>query len=233
MSRPASARAIHTVAALALLSTAASVQANLLTDPSFEIGPLLPGIGVITNIPGNASTWGAENGNLVGVQGAVVPNSGIQMLEMLDDGAVATQGWQAVNVTGLAAQIDAGVVAYSVGAHYNHAGFVSAASASTALAFIDSSALWGNFSGPQVSSGMTLDSNPLSWQIIGSAGIIPNGTRWLVIQVAYGNASMAIPGAVNAPGYVDDAWIEVRVIPEPTSLSLLAAPALLGLRRRR
>jgi hypothetical protein len=221
------------VASLTLGFVVASVQANLLTDPSFEIGPLIPGVGVLANIPANANTWGAENGNLVGVQGAVAPNSGIQMLEMLDDGQVASQGWQAVNVTGLAAQIDAGLVTYVAGAHYNHAGFVTAASASNALAFIDSSATWGNFSGPQAASGLILDTSPLTWETIGVAGTIPAGTRWLVIQVAYANASMAIPGAINAPGYVDDAWIEVRVIPEPASLALLATPALLGLRRRR
>ena len=214
-----------------VLSVNSTASANLLTDPSFEANALLPGIGVLTNIPGNAGIWGTENANIVGTVGAVSPAGGVKMLQMLDDGLVATQGWQAVNVSGFAGTIDAGLASYTASALYNVDSAVPAAAASTGVFFVDSTGVYGNFTGPFSSTGQVLDANPGTWQPITDAGSVPVGTRWLIIQVAYSNASLASVNGTIEPGYVDVADLDIRV-PEPASLSLLALGPVLARRRR-
>lgn len=231
----ARSRALAAFLSLAgMLAGAATAGANLLTDPGFELNPLLPGTGVLASIPGNAGIWGTENANIVGTVGAVSPAGGLKMLQMLDDGLIATQGWQAVNVSAWAGPIDAGLVWYSASAKYNVDSTVPAAFATTGVFFIDSTATWGNFTGPFANTGLTLDNNPATWETIVNNGMVPAGTRWMIFQVAYANATLIGTAGTREPGYVDDASLLIRVVPVPAAM-LAGAPLLLmlGLRRRR
>ncbi len=207
-------------------------RANLLTDPGFETNALLPGVGVLTNIPGNAGIWGTENAAIVGVTGGITPAGGVKMLEMSDDGLIATQGWQAVNVSSFATAIDAGLATFTSSAKYNVQQTVPAASASTAMIYVDNTGVFGNFTAASTATGQVLDNNPATWQTIAHNGPVPVGTRWLIIQVAYANATLVNSAGAIDHGYVDDAFLDVRVVPEPTVLGALAGLATLARRRR-
>jgi hypothetical protein len=210
----------------ALLLGASTVSANLLTDPGFEANALLPGVGVLTNIPGNAGVWGTENANIVGTTGGVSPAGGVKMLQMLDDQISYTQGWQAVDVSGSAAQIDAGLMGYTASALYNVDSSVPAALAGTAVSFVDSTGVWGNFTGPSGSASLVLDANPSTWQAITDSGMVPAGTRWLVIQVAYNDASLMGTAGIVEAGFVDDAVLDIRAVPEPATVALMGLVAV-------
>lgn len=109
-----------------------------------------------------------------------------------------------------------------------------AANSSILVTFHDATATFGGMSGPLISQGLFLDANPATWEPATVSGVIPVGTRWLVTQVAYNNASLLSNNGALAGGYVDSAFTEIRIVPEPTALSLagLGVVSLLRSRRR-
>lgn len=224
---------MKTLLTLSLLITAflsVSAQANMLVDPGFESNALTSYTNVLTNFPGFVGQWGDEVSTIVTAENGVTPSQGVRMLRMDDDGISWTQTFQSTNVSAYAATIDAGGVGINAIAQYNAHPHLSAA-LSNITVFFFSAANWGSQIGTPLISNLTLDASPNTWQANLVAGVVPVGTRWLVTQVAYQNASLLGTDGVMYPGYVDAAELWVKV-PEPTTLGMLGL-GILGLWKKR
>lgn len=224
---------MKTLLTLSLLITAflsVSAQANMLVDPGFESNALTSYTNVLTNFPGFVGQWGDEVSTIVTAENGITPSQGVRMLRMDDDGISWTQTFQSTNVSAYAATIDAGGVGINAIAQYNAHPHLSAA-LSNITVFFFSAANWGSQIGTPLISNLTLDASPNTWQANLVAGVVPVGTRWLVTQVAYQNASLLGTDGVMYPGYVDAAELWVKV-PEPTTLGMLGL-GILGLWKKR
>jgi hypothetical protein len=206
---------ILTCAALLLTITATtpSARANLLVDPGFEANPLNTDAYVInTPNPMNPGVWGVEMATITGVDGGVTPFQGVKMLRMTDDFQTATQGFQAIDVTSDAALIDSGGATVNMSALFTADKNTPAAIGAVYVSFFTTS----NYASltTYIGNSLTLDNSNLTWQTISTSGPIPAGTRWLLSQVAYNDASL-----VGNPGYVDAA--DLTITPEPGTMLLL------------
>lgn len=216
-------RSVLTGIGLAVALTVSGAQAQLV-DPGFEANPLTSYSNVITNFPGYQGQWGVEAATITGVDGGVTPAGGARMLRMVDDGLVATQAFQSTDVTALAGIIDAGAATATLSALFNVGPNVPAGSASINLRFFSTSN-WGSLIGGPVFGTLGLDNSSATWETALVTSPIPVGTRWIMSEVSYNNASL-----LGNPGYVDDALL--RIVPEPASLALFALGGLAVLRRR-
>ena len=213
---------------VALTLSASSASANLI-DPGFEANPLTPFTNVLTNFPGFQGQWGAENGAIVTAENGVTPAQGSKMLRMDDDGAVTTQAFQTTDVSSYAGIIDAGSAFVSLNALLNVDMHVPAATGGVYIQFFSASN-YGSQIGLGLAGPLSLDNSPNTWETALVNTPIPVGTRWLMSQVYFGDASLlGVDGAVH-PGYVDAA--DLRITPEPSTLALLAIGAMATLRRR-
>ena len=225
-SRTLRARTILSGGLLALaVGTAPSAQA-VLVDPSYENNPLTTIANVLGNFPLFQNQWGHENSTITAAVGLVVPPDGKLMLSMLDDGLIATQTVQAVDVSAFSAMISSGAI-FNMSALFDTQNPGSAIGG-VALQFFAMS----NY-GSQIGSGIigtiTVDTNPATWQPASVTGVVPLGTTWMVAQVLYNNASLA-----NHPGYVDQAELRISPIPEPGTFGLMLFGGLaVGLMLRR
>jgi hypothetical protein len=211
------------IAAAALAATPVSAQ-NFINDPSFESNPLI-GIGPILGPPYTTGAWGAENGSIVGPQSGIVPAAGALMHRMDDDGLIATQSFQLVDVTALGAQIDAGLVSLNANMLYNVPQDVLAGVGALYVNFYNAA----HASVPPVTMGTSsvLDNNLGTWQNLALANTVPVNTRFLLFQGAFSNATMVNSAGAHRPGYVDGARLTLTVVPEPSTIAL-GALALLG-----
>jgi hypothetical protein len=230
--------------ALVLLAgvVASSAQAvttgNLVVDPSFESNPLINFL-LILGPPFTSGAWGAEAATITGgpVNG-ITPAAGSLMLSMTDDGNIATQAFQFVDVTAYTAIINAGLVTVDASALYNVPADIASGVSSVNVGFYNAahSFMSAVNTGSNTLTGGFVDSNVSTWQSLDIIGApVPVGTDYLLMQVAYGNASMVNPNGVSRPGYVDAASLTLTGVPEPSSI-VLAALALLGalaMRKRR
>ncbi|MBM4102627.1 MAG: PEP-CTERM sorting domain-containing protein [Planctomycetes bacterium] len=222
---------VMTLILMTVVVITAGASANLLVDPGFETNPLTTYTNVLTNFPGFVGQWGDEVSTIVTAENGITPFQGVRMLRMDDDGLTATQTFQSTDVTAFAATIDAGGVGINAIAQYNAHPHLSAA-LSNITVFFFSAANWGSQIGTPLVSNLILDASPNTWQANLVAGIVPVGTRWMVTQVAYQNASLLGSDGAMYPGYVDAAELWVKV-PEPATMGLLALGGLTLLRRRR
>ncbi len=217
-----------TIAAALTFSLAVSVlvpqaRANLLVDPGFELNPLTSYLNVLNNFPGYQGVWGVEAATITGVDGGVTPAAGSKMLRMVSDGLITTQAFQTTDVSSWAGAIDSGLGIVSLGALFN--ANLPAATGGVIVMFF-SAANYGSQIGSPLAANITLDSLPGTWESASVSGAIPVGTRWLVSQVLYSNASLA-----GQAGYVDEA--DLRVVPEPASGLFLACTAAVAVLSRR
>ena len=219
------------VSALVSIPSVASA-VNVLTDPSFELNPLTTISNVLTNIPGFQGQWGQENTVIwTGPDGFVNPDSFSRMLKVDSTGGSYSQTGQCIDVSAYAADIDAGNVTVAMGAMFN--ADLPAADGSASLSFIDSSGVFGNFTGPDLATGnVTIDALASTWQPIGLGNTMPTGTRWLFFQVAYRDVTLLDNQGLVGSGYVDSAIVDIQVVPEPTTLAALGLVGMLALRRR-
>jgi len=215
--------------ALVLAAGAPAARANILVDPGFEANPLTTAGNVLTNFPTYQGVWGPEVGSIVGTENGVTPAQGVKMLHMDDDGNVTTQTFQTTDVTSYGAMISTGTATVTLSALFNVDKAVQAAAAGVFVQFF-SGASYGSQIGVPISSSLTLDANPSTWQTISVTGTIPIGTTWLMSQVYYSDASLLGVDGVSHPGYVDAA--DTNIAPEPASVGLLALAGV-ALRARR
>lgn len=214
---------------LAAVVLTSSASANLLVDPGYEANALTGYGNVLTNFPGFQGIWGAENGLITGVDNGITPAQGSKMLRMDDEGNVTTQGFQVTDISAYAGPVDAGSATVTLSALFNVESFVPAAGAGVYLQFFSASN-YASQIGTGTGGSLSLDNLANTWETAAVTTPVPVGTRWILSQVYYSNASLiGVDGAVH-PGYVDAA--DMRVTPEPTGLALLALGALLGFRRR-
>jgi hypothetical protein len=75
-----------------------------------------------------------------------------------------------------------------------------------------------------------LDSDISTWQMASAEVAIPVGTRWMMLQIAYNNASLSNPGGPAAIGYADDA--SLTIVPAPGVAGIVGALLFAGGRRR-
>jgi hypothetical protein len=214
---------------MALITVSAS--ANLLIDSGFETNPLTTYTNVLGNFPGYVGQWGDEVSSIVTAENGITPFQGVRMLRMDDDGISWTQTFQSTDVSAFAATIDAGGVGINAIGQFNAHPNLSAALSNITVSFF-SAANFGSQIGSPITSNLTLDTSPNTWEANLAVGFVPVGTRWLVTQVAYQNASLLGSDGVYYPGYVDATEVWVKV-PEPATMSLLALGGLSLLRKKR
>lgn len=204
--------------------------ANLLNNPGFETNLLTTANNVLTNFPGFQGVWGPEAATIVTAENGVTPIQGVQMLRMVDTGSY-TQTFQITDVTASAGLIDSGGALVNLTAQFNVDKALSAALGVVSLTFFTTSTYASNIP-PYLTASLTLDTSPNTWQPISLTIPVPVGTRWLLSQVAYQDATLLGIDGVYHPGYVDAADTTISQIPEPATLGLLTIGAL-ALRRRR
>ncbi len=215
---------------VAAVTAVQPAQAYPLVDPGFELNPLTSYVNVLTNFTTYQGVWGAENGTIVTTENGVTPPEGVKMLRMDDDGLVATQGFQVLDASAFAGPIDSGLATFSFSARFNVDQFVPAAVSSVHVQFF-SAANYGSQIGVGTNNSLSLDGLATTWETASVGGAVPVNTRWMLVQVAYSNASLlGTDGAIH-PGYVDAA--QFRVVPEPATLGLLVLGAVSMWMRRR
>jgi len=215
----------------AVAASAQSARANLLVDPGYEVNALTSASNVLNNFAGFQGIWGAEVGAIVGAENGVTPPEGVQMLRMDDDGLVATQTFQVTDVTAYAGLIDSGNAVVGLSALFNVDAHVPAAVGGVTVLFFSAANFGSQIGSPITANLNTLDALPSTWESASAGGPVPIGTRWLVSQVAYGNASLIGDDGVIHPGYVDIA--DLRLLPEPATIGLVVVAATALIRRRR
>ena len=216
--------------ALAFAVCTPAARANILVDPGFEVNPLDTAFNVLTNFPTYQGVWGVEVATVVGAENGVTPAQGVKMLRMADDGNVTTQGFQTTDVTSYGAAISTGSATVNLSAQFNVDKGVPAAVAGIFVQFF-SAASYGSQIGIPISSSLTLDSNPNTWETVWVSGTIPIGTTWLMSQVYYSDASLLGIDGLSHPGYVDAA--DATIVPEPASVGLLVLAGMAVRARRR
>lgn len=223
-------RAISFVPTVLAVSCAGIANANLLVNPGFEVNSLAS-IGAVVGSfsPG---VWGPENGAITGVNGGVTPFAGNRMLKMDDDGLSYTQAYQATNVTSYAASIDANLCIGGIAARFTTGPNLSGALAAVSIQFF-SAANFGSQIGTGYVSSLTLDGSASSWQTILASGAIPAGTRWILSQVTYKNSTLYSSSGVAYSGYVDNANMDIRLVPAPGAFGLMTMAGFVASRRRR
>jgi hypothetical protein len=214
------------VVTLLVAAAAPCAMANLLVDPGFESNPLNSLGTVLSNFTVYQGVWGVEAATITGVDGGVTPAGGVKMLRMVDDGLVATQAVQMTDVSSYTGVINNGAGIVSLAALFNVDKNVPAAVGGVTIAFFSAGNFGSLIGGPITSNLNPLDANAGTWETASLTVPIPVGTKWIMSQVAYSNASL-----LGNPGYVDDA--DLRIVPTPSSLALLAIAGGVGLRRRR
>lgn len=209
---------------------AASAKANLLVDPSFEANPLTTATNVLNFFATYQGIWGQENSTIVVAENGITPAQGVNMLRMDYTGSY-TQTFQVTDVTSYAALIDSGGAVVNMNALFNVDKGVPAALGALGVSFFSGNyygSLTGSFTG-----SLTLDNSPNTWESISASNAIPIGTRWLVSQVAYQDATLLGIDGLYHPGYVDAADLTITQIPEPATIGLLSLGALGFLRKRK
>jgi hypothetical protein len=210
-------------------SSALGATGNLLTDPGFESNPLISPT-LVLGPPFTIDTWSAEQGSISGPSDGITPADGVLMLKMTDDGGLTTQSFQLIDVSPYSGPINGGLVTVDASALFNVPADISAAVASVSVSYYDASHSPLGFSsaGSGTLPGGFVDKNPLTWQSLNIVGAsVPVGTQFMLMQMAYNNASMYNPNNVNRPGFNDHTSLTLNV-PEPSTL-VLAAFGLIGL----
>jgi len=220
-----------TISLIVAAFVAGSANANVLVNPGFEINSLTTATNVLTNFPGFQGIWGPEAGTIVTAENGVTPIQGVRMLRMVDTGSY-TQTFQITDVTASAGLIDSGGAVINSSALFNVDKALSAALGVISVSFFTTST-YGSLIGSSPIASLTLDTSDTTWQPISLSSAVPVGTRWILTQVAYQDATLfGIDGQYH-PGYVDAADTTIGQIPEPATLGLLALGGMMTFLRRR
>jgi hypothetical protein len=212
-----------------VLACAPLAAANLLVDGGFESNALTTAGNSLNNFVGFQGVWGQENAYVIGTDGSISPKSGQKMLVMRQNSGVTTQIFQIVDVSSYASLIDSGSAQAIASAMLNARG--TGRIGGIYLNFFTSASYSSILSGSPGASLNPLDSDASTWQMASATVSIPSGTRWMMFQIAYNNASLATLGGQPENGYADDA--SLAIIPAPGVAGLFGLCALLARGRRR
>ena len=188
---------------LALAASVPPAMANDVIDPSFEneSAPfLLPGLAGVVSPVFTPGFWGAENATIVTAENNVTPWCDVQMLRMENEGGVVTQAFQAIDVSADSLCIDSQHARVSLSAWLNttdSAAGLPPVEGGVTLFFYPCATCWGGVV-PYIGTPITLDNSPGTWQQSLVTGTIPPGTRWLLVQTGFSDATLQ-----GRPGYVD------------------------------
>ena len=195
--------------------------ANLLVYGGFELDNIQTLADAVRHGPNNdefwPGVWGVEEAvRVMDDHSGIMPQVGYWMLKMDDDGLIATQAFQFVDITGF-------------GNLFVEAGYNSdapAARASLTLTYYENPNDWGNAISLD-NLGMDLDGDVSTWEKMSFQSTVPDGATWVAVHVAFTNVSIE----PDFSGFVD----KVSLIPEPASILLLGVglAALVGRRRRK
>jgi hypothetical protein len=149
---------------------------------------------------------------------------------MTDDGLIATQAFQLIDVTPYSTDISAGIVTVDASALYNVPQDVAAGTGAINVGFYN--AAHGFLSSAQTTSailpGGFIDKNEATWQPLNiTAFPVPTSTAFMLIQPLFVNATMVNSAGAQRPGYVDHTELTLTAVPEPSTF-LLAALAMAG-----
>ncbi len=228
---------LSTSVRLALTLTAAAIASpaahgvNLVTDPGYEANALTTAANSLNNFPGFQGVWGQENSIIVGANANSTPLQGVLQLQMDVTGGVTTQAFQTIDVSAYAGIIDSNSAVLNASAYFN--ANLAAAVGGVYIQYFTGNTYGTNF-GPVDTSVFTLDSNMNTWEQASLTVPVPANTRWILMQVAYAEASLFSTAGTVGSGYVDSAFAEIRQVPTPAGTALLAAAGVgVAARRRR
>jgi hypothetical protein len=195
-------------AVLALAVSTSPAWANLVVDPSFEDQPApfpLPGLAGIVSPVFTPGFWGAEFATVVTAENGVAPMCEVQMLRMENEGGVVTQAFQAVYVGADSLCIDRGLATVTLSAYLNttELGGVPPVEGAATVFFYSCDTCWGGVV-PYITAPINLDNSPGTWELSSTSGPIPPGTRWLLVQMGFTDASL-----LGRPGYADCVQMEI------------------------
>ena len=202
---------------------------NLIVDPGFESNPLI-NYALVLGPPYTTGAWSAEVGAITGPASGITPADGVKMLELSDDGLIATQSFQLIDVTPYSTDINAGNASITASGNYNVPQDVAAGTSAVNVGFYN--AAHGFISSTQTTSsvlpGAVLDNNPATWQTLNITSFpVPVNTAYLLMQPLFANASMVNAAGAHRPGYVDRTSLTLTAVPEPSTL-VLAGLAMMG-----
>jgi hypothetical protein len=209
----------------------------MLTDPGFNNPPNNAPI-VYSLALSNAiyNTWGIESGAFVPFYRdpsvpfrlPIFPNEGNAMMRMDPVPGAVTQAIQLRNVSAPVFQtaIGSGLAFIDLSADFNVPRLAAGADGYVALRFYNtmSRARPANLISAVFASNNSLDQFRNSWQRINLNNVqVPTGTVRIDAEVGFNNFSLN-----NLVGLVDAAGMNLRIVPEPTSSSLLSGAIALA-----
>ncbi|MCE9620029.1 MAG: hypothetical protein K8R92_08965 [Planctomycetes bacterium] len=216
-------------ATLAAMALASQASANLLTDPSFETNAVDTFTNTLGNFPLYQGVWGQESSTITGFDSGSSPLNGFNQLRMAKNGGGTTQAGQVIDVSSYGALIDSGNAQLVAYAYFNSN--APAAVGGVYISYFTGNS-YGTIFGPLDATAPTFDGNVGTWQGALVNVIIPANTRWILMQVAFSEASLPDINRVESVGFVDDAFLEIYAVPAPSAAALLGLVGLAARRRR-
>lgn len=216
---------VLTAVSLVLGAPAHASTISILTDGGFEAAANQSL--QLTWTASDYGSWGVGDGfSTVTGAGSIAPLGGSKMLAFDSTDGLSSDVYQIVDISGYAAQIDAGLVSATFSIFYNA---TSSPSGGFGLRIIGWASAPTDFSGVTalggVVSGLAIDSDASTWeQFAFSNVLVPTGTRFV---------ALGLHEPTGAPiGYADNATLSLNIVPEPATVLLVAA-GLAAVRGRR
>jgi hypothetical protein len=217
-------RALIATWTLALLVLLAPGGAAAIADPSFELLPAGTDLGTGTTLtPDLLTRWGIDSAIVVTAENGITPDDGLQMARA--NSGLGTDLYTLVDVSAMAADIDAGQLFADVSAFFNSVDpneFYVSLRAFTGPFDIDPADQFGDAR----SETLVSDDDLSTWDQASLTGYqVPIGANYLALGVH-------TLFDVENPSYVDSAELTFSNVPEPAGPALLlcGAVALAGRR---
>ncbi len=216
------------IVAISALTPPTGASANLITDPGFE-STLSQGL-QLTWSASSYGSWGVGDGFAIAVSenGVSVPE-GSRMLRFNNTLGSSTDIYQIVDISSLAADIDAGLVTASFSASFN-----ATASNAVGLHIVGWNSAPVSFAGITFSAGnaanaLVTDANTATWEQVSDAAVIQSGVRYLALGL---HSNTQLPTT-----YADQVSLTLTTsaVPVPASAWLFASGivGLAGVARRK